>query len=61
MDDKMIDRILNNLIAEAGPIAIDNMTKEDLKSLDNASDVKFSKKPSKPELFVVFLNKSISL
>ena len=42
MDEKMIDEILNNLIKEAGPTAIDEMTREDLANLEK-SEFEFSK------------------
>ena len=34
MDEKMINEILDKLVQEAGPIAIEEMEKEDLVNLD---------------------------
>lgn len=42
MDEKLVDEILNNLISEAGPIAIEELEKEDLKNLDK-KELEFSK------------------
>ena len=42
MDEKILERMLNNLIEEAGPIAIQNMEIESSK--EDVPDVKFSKK-----------------
>lgn len=42
MDEKILERMLNNLIEEAGPIAIENMEKE--ASFDEIPDIEFSKK-----------------
>lgn len=45
MDEKILERMLNNLIEEAGPIAIENMEKED--SYEDVPDVEFSEKHEK--------------
>ncbi|MBQ9314582.1 MAG: DUF4367 domain-containing protein [Clostridia bacterium] len=42
MDEKMVDEILNELIKEAGPAAINELTKEDLENLDKPA-FEFSK------------------
>lgn len=42
MEEKILNKMLDNLIEEAGPIAINNMVKDDLDNLD-VPDVKFSK------------------
>lgn len=42
MDEKLLERMLNNLIEEAGPIAINNMVKDDLTNLDDPN-IEFSK------------------
>ena len=42
MDEKLVDEILDNLISEAGPKAIEELEKEDLKNLDK-KEFEFSK------------------
>lgn len=42
MDEKLVDEILNNLISEAGPTAIEELEKEDLENLDKR-EFEFSK------------------
>ena len=37
MDDKMIDKILDDIVSEVGPKAIEEMAKDDLKNIDQPS------------------------